>query len=128
MFRVLVVDDDKNTRFFIKEALELEGYEVFTAGNGEEALEVYDKEYIDLVIVDIMMPKVDGLKVLKVIRQLERQKNVADEDHLKIIMMTALADVGYVDEAFRQGCDAYASKPVDTDKVENVMRNLGLIE
>ena len=48
--------------------------------------------------------------------------------NLKIIMMTALADVGYVDEAFRQGCDAYASKPVDTDKVEEVMRNLGLIE
>lgn len=82
----------------------------------------------DLLCLDIMMPKVDGLKVLKVIRQLEAQKKVSEEEHLRIIMMTALADVGYVDEAFRQGCDAYASKPVDTEKVEEVMKNLGLID
>ena len=43
-------------------------------------------------------------------------------------MMTALADVGYVDEAFRQGCDAYASKPVDTEKVQEVMIKLGLVQ
>ena len=47
--------------------------------------------------------------------------------HAKIIMMTALADVEYVDQAFDLGCDAYASKPVDTAKVEDVMKNLGLL-
>ena len=103
------------------------------AVDGMEAVDLYmdsikQNNRYDLLCLDIMMPKVDGLKVLKVIRQLEKQHGISQENHLKIIMMTALADVGYVDEAFRQGCDAYASKPVDTDKVEEVMRNLGLIE
>ena len=67
------------------------------------------------------------MKVLKVIRQLETQNKQAADSRLKIIMMTALADIGYVDEAFRLGCDAYASKPVDTEKVEEAMKNLGLL-
>lgn len=107
--------------------------EVDVAVDGMEAVDLYmdsikNQNPYDLLCLDIMMPKVDGLKVLKVIRQLEAQKKVSEEEHLRIIMMTALADVGYVDEAFRQGCDAYASKPVDTEKVEEVMKNLGLID
>ena len=65
-----------------------------------------------------------GLKVLKVVRAMEKQHNLP---HSKIIMMTALADVEYVDQAFELGCDAYASKPIDTAKVEEVMKNLGLL-
>ena len=130
--RILIAEDDRMSRTFLEEFMRDYG-ECDSAADGMETLDrclesIRQERPYDLLCLDIMMPKVDGLKVLKVIRQLERQKNVADEDHLKIIMMTALADVGYVDEAFRQGCDAYASKPVDTDKVENVMRNLGLIE
>ncbi len=72
MFRVLVVDDDKNTRFFIKEALELENYKVFCAKDGVEALEIYDKEYIDLVILDIMMPNLDGYELTKELRSVNK--------------------------------------------------------
>ncbi len=71
-----------------------------------------------------MMPRVDGLKVLKVVRAMEQQHKLP---HAKIIMMTALADVEYVDQAFELGCDAYASKPIDTAKVEEVMKKLGLL-
>ena len=124
--KILIAEDDRISRNFLQKFMQTYG-EVDVAVDGMEAVDLYmdsikNNSPYDLLCLDIMMPKVDGLKVLKVIRQLERQKNVADEDHLKIIMMTALADVGYVDEAFRQGCDAYASKPVDTDKVENVIR------
>ena len=123
--RILIAEDDRISRNFLQKFMQSYG-EVDMAVDGMEAIK--QNNLYDLLCLDIMMPKVDGLKVLKVIRQLEKQHGISQEEHLKIIMMTALADVGYVDEAFRQGCDAYASKPVDTDKVEEVMRNLGLIE
>lgn len=130
--RILIAEDDRISRSFLQKFMQSYG-EVDMAVDGMEAVDLYmdsikQNNRYDLLCLDIMMPKVDGLKVLKVIRQLEKQQGISQENHLKIIMMTALADVGYVDEAFRQGCDAYASKPVDTDKVEEVMRNLGLIE
>lgn len=127
--RILIAEDDRISRTFLQKFMQSYG-DVDVAVDGMEAVDLYmdsvkqNKPY-NLLCLDIMMPKVDGLKVLKVIRQLEKQHAVPQ---VKIIMMTALADVGYVDEAFRQGCDAYASKPVDTDKVEEVMKNLGLIE
>ena len=130
--RILVAEDDRISRTFLQKFMSQYG-KVDVAVDGMEAVDLYmdsikTQNPYDLLCLDIMMPKVDGLKVLKVIRQLEAQKKVSEEEHLRIIMMTALADVGYVDEAFRQGCDAYASKPVDTEKVEEVMKNLGLID
>lgn len=130
--RILVAEDDRISRTFLQKFMSQYG-EVDVAVDGMEAVDLYmdsikTQNPYDLLCLDIMMPKVDGLKVLKVIRQLEAQRKVSEEEHLRIIMMTALADVGYVDEAFRQGCDAYASKPVDTEKVEEVMKNLGLID
>ena len=71
------------------------------------------------------MPKVDGIKLIKVIRTMEKQQSIATAERVRIIMMTALADVDYVDQAFALGCDAYASKPIDTDKVEEVLAKLG---
>ena len=64
----------------------------------------------------------------RVIRGLEKQHNISVEKHLRIIMMTAIADMEYVDQAFQLGCDAYASKPIDTEKVQEVMQNLNLVE
>lgn len=130
--KILIAEDDRISRTFLQKFMSNYG-DVDVAVDGMEAVDLYmesikNKAPYDMLCLDIMMPKVDGLKVLKVIRQLEAQKKVPQEEHLPIIMMTALADVGYVDEAFRQGCDAYATKPIDTDKVEDVMRNLGLIE
>ncbi|MCR5176055.1 MAG: response regulator [Anaerovibrio sp.] len=129
--KILIAEDDRISRSFLQKFMS--GYgEVEVAVDGMDAIDLYmdaikDKAPFDLLCLDIMMPKVDGLKVLKVIRQLEMQNNQIGGKKIKIIMMTALADVGYVDEAFRLGCDAYASKPIDTEKVEEAMKNLGLI-
>ena len=127
--KILIAEDDRLSRTFLKKFLQTYG-PVDLAVDGMEALDLFmdavkKKETYDLLCLDIMMPRVDGLKVLKVIRALEKQHSLP---HTCIIMMTALADVEYVSEAMRLGCDAYASKPVDTEKVEEVMKNLGLIQ
>ena len=109
MFRILVVDDDKNTRYFIKEALELERYEVFIACNGEEALAIYEKEYIDLVIVDIMMPKMDGY-------ELTRQLRLTNKE-LLVLMVSAKQLPEDRKKGFLVGIDDYMSKPIDAEEL-----------
>lgn len=127
--RILIADDDRLSRVFLKKFLSSYGT-CDVAVDGMEALDAFmeavkQKEPYDLLCLDIMMPRVDGLKVLKAIRVLEKQHNLK---HTCIMMMTALADVEYVDQALELGCDAYAAKPIDTEKVESVMRNLKLIK
>lgn len=109
MFRVLVVDDDKNIRFFIKEALELENYKVFTARNGEEALDIYDKEYIDVVIVDIMMPIMDGYEFTKELRSVNKD--------VIILMISAKQLSEDRIKGFKAGIDDYLSKPIDIEEL-----------
>jgi two-component system chemotaxis response regulator CheY len=130
--KILIAEDDRISRVFLKDFMEAYGT-CDVAVDGMETLDLYleavrKKEPYDILCLDIMMPKIDGLKVLRVIRGLEEQSGTLPADHLKIIMMTALAEVNYVKEAFELGCDAYASKPIDTAKVEEVMKNIGLLD
>ena len=127
--RILIAEDDRLSRVFLKKFLSSYGT-CDVAVDGMEALDAFmeavkQKEPYDLLCLDIMMPRVDGLKVLKAIRVLEKQHNIK---HTCIKMITALADVEYVDQALELGCDAYAAKPIDTEKVESVMRNFKLIK
>ena len=78
MFHILVVDDDKNTRRLIEAVLSRENYTVTTAENGEQALQRLDEQHIDLIVLDIMMPKIDGYELT---RQLRAAGN-ADPDGL----------------------------------------------
>lgn len=109
MFRVLVIDDDKNIRYFIKEALELENYKVFCASNGEEALDIFDKEYIDVVIVDIMMPKMDGYEFTKELRSVNKD--------IIILMISAKQLSEDRIKGFKVGIDDYLSKPIDIEEL-----------
>lgn len=127
--KILIAEDDRVSRAFFQKFMSAYGT-CDIAVDGMEALDLYmdavkAKTPYELLCLDIMMPRVDGLKVLNVVRAMEEQHQLP---RAKIIMMTALADVEYVDEAFALGCDAYASKPVDTAKVEQVMQNLGLLQ
>ena len=69
MFHILVADDDKHTRMLLRAVLESENYTVSTAENGEQALELLDREHIDLVILDVMMPEMDGYEFTQIVRQ-----------------------------------------------------------
>ncbi|MBO5789496.1 MAG: response regulator transcription factor [Clostridia bacterium] len=109
MFRILVVDDDKNTRFFIREALELENYMVFCAEDGLEALSIFETEFIDLVIVDIMMPKLDGYAFTEQLRQAKQ--------NVLILMISAKQLPEDRKKGFRLGIDDFMSKPLDGEEL-----------
>jgi two-component system chemotaxis response regulator CheY len=130
--RVLIAEDDLTSRKFLFKFLS-QYVECDLVVDGLEALDAFlislkDNNPYDLICLDIMMPKVDGVKVLKHIKDLETQKGILPEKRSKIIMTTALAETQFVQNAFEIGCDAYASKPIDTGKLVEVMEKLGLIE
>lgn len=109
MFHILVVDDDKHTRMLLQAILEEAGYTVTTANNGEEALDMLDREHIDLVVLDIMMPKMDGYEFTKTIRE--------TNDALPILMVTAKQDAADEKQGFLVGTDDYITKPIDEEKM-----------
>lgn len=109
MFHILVVDDDKNIRYVMKEVLEAYQYEVYTATNGEEAFEVLVKEHIDLAIVDIMMPKMNGYEFTKELRAFNQE--------LPILMVSAKQLPEDRKKGFLVGIDDYMSKPIDPEEL-----------
>lgn len=129
--RILIAEDDRISHTFMKEFMKEYG-KCDVAVDGMEALDLFmdavkKEDPYRLICLDIMMPKVDGLKVLRVIRAMEKQHDVPQEKRARILMTTALADLDYVDQAFKLGADGYAAKPIDTDKITEVIRNMGLI-
>lgn len=109
MFHILVVDDDKNTRLLLKAVLEQENYTVFTARNGGEALEVMDREHIDLAVLDIMMPKMDGYEFTKLLRE--------GQNDLPILMVSAKQLPEDKRKGFLAGTDDYMTKPIDEEEM-----------
>lgn len=99
---VLVVDDEKPLREFVRRNLEVRGYKVLTASNGLEALAIFQHETIQLVIMDIMMPHMDGLEATRRIRQ---------ESYVPIIILTAMGEEADKVRAFDLGADDYLTKP-----------------
>ena len=130
--RILIAEDDMTSRKFLFKFLSTYG-ECDIVVDGLEALDAVlismkENKLYDLICLDIMMPKVDGVKVLKHIKDLEKQKGILAEKRSKIIMTTALAEAQFVQNAFEIGCDAYAAKPIDTDKLVEVLIKLGLVQ
>nr|WP_315020557.1 response regulator transcription factor [uncultured Aminipila sp.] len=109
MFRILIVEDDTNTRKLMKAVLSTNGYMTFTASDGLEALEVLDIEHIDLIILDVMMPKMDGYELTEELRTSGYQ--------LPILMVTAKQLPADKRKGFIVGTDDYMTKPVDEEEM-----------
>ena len=109
MFHILVADDDKHTRMLLRAVLEDANYTVTTANDGEEALAVLDREHIDLVVLDIMMPRMDGYEFTKTLRSANSE--------LPILMVSAKQLSEDRKKGFLVGTDDYMTKPVDTDEM-----------
>jgi DNA-binding response OmpR family regulator len=109
MFHILVADDDKNTRKLMKAVLEYENYTVSTAENGKVALEILDREHIDLIILDIMMPEMDGYELTEMIRSVHNE--------MPILMVSAKQLSVDRKKGFLAGTDDFMTKPIDEEEM-----------
>lgn len=130
--KILIAEDDLASRKYLSKILEPYG-ECDITVNGIETLDAFllsidDKKPYDLICLDIMMPKVDGMKVLKTIRQIEKQNKVLESNRVKIIMTTALNDTETINDSYEIGCEAFASKPIDAEKLIKVLKKINLIK
>lgn len=130
--KILIAEDDFASRKFMLRFLSKYG-ECDVTVDGLEAVDAFTmaldaEDGYDLVCLDIMMPELDGYQALKQMREYEKEKGISEEQGAKIIMTTALNEGRNVTKAFELGCVAYAGKPIDQDKFENVLRKLELID
>ena len=109
MLHILVVDDDKNTRLYFRALLESAGYTVSVAENGEAALAEMERTHVDLVVLDVMMPRMNGYEFTRTLR--EAQNN------LPILMVSAKQLPRDKHEGFLAGTDDYMTKPVDDEEM-----------
>lgn len=118
MFHILVVDDDRNTRLFMRAFLESEHYTVSLAGNGAEALQVMEREHIDLVVLDVMMPRMDGYEFTRELRSVNSE--------LPILMVSAKHLPEDRKLGYRLGTNDFMTKPVDEEelllRIQNLLR------
>lgn len=106
--KILVVDDDTNVLRMMQRILELEGFEVVTASDGDTALELFNKTIFSLVLLDIMMPGTSGLTVCKTIRR---------TSNIPVIMVTAKGNIYEKLQGFEAGADDYVTKPFPTKEL-----------
>ncbi len=115
MEKILVVDDEQSLRDVLSIMLKRAGYAVTSAMDGEEAIELLNREIFDLVITDLRMPKIDGMEVLKAVKSASPETVV--------LIITAFASADSAVEAMKQGAYDYLTKPFQVDEVQLIIRN-----
>lgn len=105
--KVLIVDDSRVAMMQQQALLDGKGFEVYTAGDGEEGVEVALREQPDLILLDLMMPRMDGFEALKILRAEQATR------HTPILIVTSQEDRGRIREGYRLGCTGYLTKPID---------------
>ncbi len=117
MIKILVVDDEVYMLRLVQFNLEKSGYSVITAKDGQEALEILKKEKIDLIITDVMMPRIDGLELCKRVKADPRWKS------LPVIMLTAMAQISDRADGKEVGADDYITKPFNPKELLAIVEN-----
>jgi CheY-like chemotaxis protein len=115
---VLVVDDEPQVAWVLRFSLEHEGYRTFTASNGVEALEEVERHHPKVMVLDLMMPEMDGWAVLKEMTKLPA------EDRPRVIIVSALTGPDDKAKATALGADAFVPKPFDVEKLIDVLGGL----
>jgi len=110
MAKILVIDDEKIIRERLTSLLKMDDYETFTAENGRKGLEIFDKEKPEIVLVDIKMPGMDGIEVLKKIKE--------ESKETEVIIITGHGGVDSAIKAMREGAFSYIQKPIEYDELE----------
>ena len=108
MFNILVVEDDKHTRILLSKILQTNGYNVVLAVDGEDALNKLEHNYIDLMVIDVMMPKMDGYTLTQTLRD--------NGSQMPMLMISAKDKVQDIKQGFLVGIDDYLTKPFDFEE------------
>jgi len=111
--KILIVDDQNGIRILLMELFGNEGYQMYQAANGKAALEVVEQDTPDLVLLDMKIPGMDGLEILKHIKSTHPQ--------IKVIMMTAYGELDIIKQAKDLGAISHFTKPFDIDEMRNVV-------
>ena len=109
MLNILVVEDDKNTRKLITTILKNYGYETLEATNGVEALEVLEHNHVDLMVLDVMMPQMDGYELAQTLRD--------NGSQMPMLMLSAKSQSADIKQGFVEGIDDYMTKPFDFEEL-----------
>jgi len=115
---ILLVEDTEDNRHMMKKLLEMSGYRVLEATNGEEAVQVTSKEWPELILMDLSLPIIDGLAATRLIRKLP------DGNRLPIIAVSAHDTADFHADALAAGCDAYITKPINYPELEEIVARL----
>jgi CheY-like chemotaxis protein len=115
---VLVVEDFEDNRFMMRRLLEMSGYRVVEAVNGEQAVEAAVEERPDLILMDLSLPKLDGLAATRRIRQHEGLARTP------IVAVSAHDTTDFHADALAAGCNEYVTKPIDFDQLEALLEKL----
>jgi len=115
---ILLADDEDDIKVVVRMFLEANGYEVLTAYDGLDAVEKIKESKPDLVLMDIMMPVLDGIEVTRQVKAQEETKNIP------IVMLTAAAQSGMVERAIQAGAADYIAKPFEPERVQEVIEKL----
>ena len=115
---ILLVEDDEDTRYLIQLEMERRGYRVIEASDGERAVELAQQEYPDIILMDLSLPKMDGLEATKQIREFDGMRTVP------IVAVTAHQESDFREGAKDSGFDAYVTKPIDFDWLSELIVGL----
>jgi two-component system cell cycle response regulator DivK len=113
---VLLVDDSDDIRLMLKQMLLMNNYRVIEASNGQEAIEIVHERCPDLILVDLNMPRLDGLSLVEKVRALKGKC-----EGVPIIAMTAFHTYGMKEAAIQAGCNEYITKPIEMEKLEKLL-------
>ncbi len=131
--KVLIVEDNAVSRKMIEMLIKPMVTKYDLANDGQIAFDLFklsveNKENYNLVLLDIMLPKMDGQTLLRKFREIEKENNVTGSQTSKIIMVSALGDAGNVMEAFKNQCDGYLTKPYNRKNLIDELKKLELID
>jgi two-component system alkaline phosphatase synthesis response regulator PhoP len=116
--RVLIADDNEQNRELLDAYLADEGYEILMANDGQETMDVVAASQPDLILLDIMMPRMSGYEVC------EQLKSNPDLQGIPVLMVTALNEMGDIEKAVKAGCDDFLTKPVNQLELKTRVRSL----
>lgn len=112
--KILIVDDQYGIRVLLHEVFQKEGYQTFQAANGFQALDIVKKDCPDLVILDMKIPGMDGIEILKHVKEINQE--------IKVILMTAYGELDMIQEAKELGALMHFAKPFDIDEIRSAVR------